>query len=141
MPTCSFCVEAGNQARSFLFIGFQLENVRLTHYIWVGDIQIDTTVMRSSQLPKVGEWTRIEISHEEVDGKYFFSFSVGGREVGRKEAGPDLRELTDVKIAIGGSLPEFVQPGFARRLVVLEKQYACFSLPTACSLVLSDCLY
>ena len=74
--------------------------------------------MSSTQLPKVGEWTKLELSHEEVDGKYFLSFSVGGREVGRKEAGPDLRNLTDVEIDVGGSS----QPGFIRRLVVLEKQ-------------------
>ena len=76
------------------------------------------STMSSTQLPKVGEWTKLELSHEEVDGKYFLSFSVGGREVGRKEAGPDLRNLTDVKISVGRR----VQPGFIRRLVVLEKQ-------------------
>ena len=116
------CVEAGKQACSVLFIEFMLTNMRLAHFIDEGDNQTDYAPLICNQLPKVGEWTRIEISHEEVDGKYFLSFSVGGREVGRKEAGPDLKKLSDVKIAIGGSLPEFVQPGFLRRLVILEKQ-------------------
>ena len=55
----------------------------------------------STQPPEAGEWTRIEMSHAEVDGKYFLSLSVGGREVGRMEADPRLRQLTLVKVVIG----------------------------------------
>ena len=33
----------------------------------------DHNVANGSQVPKVGEWTRIEIGHEEEDGKYFLS--------------------------------------------------------------------
>ena len=78
--------------------------------------------VESTQLPKVGEWTRVEIGHEKVDEKYFLSLSVGGREVARMEVtDPKLRKLTDVKIGIGSSLEECRQPGFIRRLVVLEK--------------------
>ena len=77
----------------------------------------------STQLPKVGEWTRVEIGHEKVDEKYFLALSVGGREVGRKEVtGPGLRKLTDFKIRIGHPDEEYRQPGFIRRLVVLEKR-------------------
>ena len=77
----------------------------------------------STQLPKVGEWTRIEIGHEKVDGMYFLSLSVGGREVGRKEVtDPGLRKLTDVTFRIGHAEREHYQPGFIRRLIVLEKQ-------------------
>ena len=77
----------------------------------------------STQLPKVGEWTRVEIGHEKVDEKYFLALSVGGREVGRKEvSGPELRNLTDVNVYIGHPVEKNCQPGFIRRLVVLEKQ-------------------
>ena len=81
------------------------------------------TVVDSTQLPKVGEWTRVEFGHEKVDDKYFLSLSVGGREVGRKEvSGPELRNLTDVNVYIGHPVEKNCQPGFIRRLVVLEKQ-------------------
>ena len=77
--------------------------------------------LRSNQLPRVGEWTRIEISHEEEDGKYFLSLSVAGKEVGREEVDdPQLRNLTGVKVTLGHA-KELTQPGFIRRLVVLEK--------------------
>ena len=114
------CVEAGNIVQSFLVIGFRLTNIRLVVSIFMGDEydQIDTTPLMSSQLPKIGEWTRFEVSHEEVEGKYFLSFSVGGREVGRREADPDHGKLTDVEIYFRG----LSLPGFVRRLVVLEKQ-------------------
>ena len=63
------------------------------------------------------------IGHEMVDEKYFLFLSVGGREVGRKEVtDPELRKLTDVKIGIGDSDEECRQPGFIRRLVVLENR-------------------
>merc|ERR1711978_631605 len=42
--------------------------------------------LRSTELPKFGEWTRIEISHEEEAGKFFFVFSVGGTQMGREES-------------------------------------------------------
>ena len=79
----------------------------------------DPLVLESNQLPRIGEWTRIEVSHEEEDGKYFLSFAVGGRELGRKEAtDPEFREMTDVTIDIGRHM---IQPGFIRRLLVLQK--------------------
>ena len=80
----------------------------------------DLLLLESRQLPTIGEWTRIEVSHEEEDGKFFLSFAVGGRELGRKEATDlELREMTDVRINIGGY---WVQPGFIRRLLVLQKE-------------------
>ena len=75
----------------------------------------------SNQLPKVGEWTRIEISHEEADGKYFLALSLGGKELGRKEMS-EQKELVNVKFALGHHQRERCQLGFIRRLVVLEKQ-------------------
>ena len=112
-------VKAGDPVHSRLVIAFKFPNISVFHHIYEGDdLFLAPSTMSSTQLPKVGEWTKLELSHEEVDGKYFLSFSVGGREVGRKEAGPELRNLTDVKIGVGRPR----QPGFIRRLVVLEKQ-------------------
>ena len=78
--------------------------------------------MVSSQVPEVGQWTRIEISHEERDGKYFLALSVGGQEVEKTEAHPDFKKLADVQIIAGGTAREVIpQPGFIRRLAVVGK--------------------
>ena len=77
--------------------------------------------LRLNQLPKIGEWTRIVLSHEEEGGKYYLSFGVGGTQMARKEVtDPELRNMTDVKICAGdnGDRP---QPGFIKGLVVLQK--------------------
>ena len=59
----------------------------------------DLLVLESNQLPRIGEWTRIEVSHEEEDGEFFLSFAVEGRELEGKEAtDPEFREMTDVRI-------------------------------------------
>ena len=78
------------------------------------------TVMLRGPSPAVGEWTRIEVSHEEEDGKFFLSLSVGDAEVVKEEVtDPDLRNLSGVKILFGGL--KVSQPGCVRRLVVLQK--------------------
>ena len=79
--------------------------------------------LRSTELPKVGEWTRIEISHEEEDGKFFFVFSVGGTQMGREESYvsrvfSELWTEEGLKIDLGNSVR---QPGFVRGLVVVVK--------------------
>ena len=109
---------------SFVATCFPFPKITLVQGILDDDNQLQAgTVVDSTQLPKVGEWTRVEIGHEKEDEKYFLSLSVGGREVGRKEVtDPELRKLTDVKIVIGHSHEECRQPGFIRRLVVLEKR-------------------
>ena len=117
---------------SFVAIFFPFPKIVLTHGIKDNinsQVQMQRAV-KSTQLPKVGEWTRVEIGHEKVDEKYFLSLSLGGREVGRKEVtDPELRKLTDVqvcigdqKVCIGDQIQEGPQPGFIRRLVVLEKR-------------------
>ena len=109
---------------SFVGICFRFPKILLAEEI-VGDnnqIQVQRAI-QSTQLPKVGEWTRIEICHEMVDGKYFLSLSVGGTEVGRSEVtNPELRRLADAKVCIGSANREQYQPGFIRRLVILEKR-------------------
>ena len=57
--------------------------------------------LESKQPPKVGEWTRIEISQEEENGKCVLSFSVGGNEIGREEMGDFKETMNDVKIFAG----------------------------------------
>ena len=45
-------------------------------------VHLDDThdvLILSDQLPKLHEWTRVEISHVEEGGKYFLSLSVGGK--------------------------------------------------------------
>ena len=72
--------------------------------------------MSSNELPKIGEWTRLEISHEEKEGKFFLSLAIGDTEVARKKMKTTrMAKLTDVEISIGW------QPGFIKRLLVLEK--------------------
>ena len=70
------------------------------------------TTIKSEQLPNLFEWTRIEIGHEENNGEYLITFSVGGKEVDDE----DLRKLEDVDLMIGSFR------GIARGLFVLEKQ-------------------
>ena len=92
-------------------------------YIQPKNIELDIDVrsqgisIKSEQLPKLFEWTRIEIGHEENNGEYLITFSVGGKEVGQQEVdNEDLRKLEDVDLMIGSFR------GIARGLFVLEKQ-------------------
>ena len=84
-------------------------------------------VAAGNQVPKVGEWTRIEISHKKEEGKYFLSLAVGGEQVGREEVNePALHNPTDVKLSIGcyqgaGQGRAHPLPGFVRRVVVVHK--------------------
>ena len=78
------------------------------------------TVWLRGPPPAVGEWTRIEVSHEEEDGKYFLSLAVGDAEVVKQEVTDlELRNLSGVKIMFGGL--KISQPGCVRRLIVLQK--------------------
>ena len=92
----------------------------------------DWTGLKIDHLPKLCEWTRIDISHEEEDGEYFIILSVGGKEVGRTQVDDsDFENLEDVKIHTGGmfedeydfeSVEEAIQTGIIRGLVILEKR-------------------
>ena len=115
--TSSLGVLVGGRVRLDMDIVFSSSQFGLELWRWDG---VDQLLLESSQLPTIGEWTRIEVSHEEEDGKFFLSFAVGGRELGRKEAtDPEFREMTDVRIDIGRHR---IQPGFIRRLLVLQKE-------------------
>ena len=82
--------------------------------------------LESKQPPKVGEWTRIEISQEEENGRCILSFSVGGKEIGREDMGDCKETMYDVKVFAGSKWSDSpnwpAQPGFIRGLVILDKQ-------------------
>ena len=97
--------------------------VLLGGYLWGDDNQLlARRVVIGDQVPNVGEWTRIEIGHEEEDGKYYLSLAVGGEHVGREEVTDlELKNPTDVKINIGNRGLSPPLPGFLRGVVVLQK--------------------
>ena len=103
--------------RGYIGIAFALVNGA-----WVYSIHGDDQSMRFvqiDQLPKIGEWTKIEISQKEENGRFFLSFTVGGNVVRREDVtDTKLMNPTNVKILFGQSDS---QPGFIRKLVLLEK--------------------
>ena len=105
---------------SQLITTFVNSGIRLEQIIWDDEIYPPSVrVIQSNIKPKIGEWTKIEISHEKVGDEYFLAFSVDGREVGRAEGlDPELRNLTDLEIMTDGAEAE----GVIRRVIVLEKK-------------------
>ena len=76
----------------------------------------------SNELPVVGEWTRVEISHEREEDKYFLYLTVGGKELGQKDVTSDqLRNAPGTLLSIGRDDPGLIQTGFVRRVVALRK--------------------
>ena len=75
-------------------------------------------ISMATELPKVGNWTRIEITQENgADGRLYLSLSVGRNLIGREWI-EHASDYTEVKIYAGDQFP---QPGSIRRLVVLQK--------------------
>ena len=112
-PLGGCCVRIGLHSTKIILqqLSFDLED----------DLEDVEDIVESSQLPKIGEWTKIEVGHEKVGGKFFLYLSIGGREVGRTDdIDPRLMKLTDVRVTLGHDAQKFYQPGFIRRLVVLE---------------------
>ena len=111
-------LSSSNLERLEFLISFSNSNISLL-VLNHGNTLVD---LKSTQLPKLHEWSRIEISHleEEEGGNYFLSLSVGGKELGREgfEMG---RNMTDVNIGCIGPLA-FKQTGFIKELVVSDKQ-------------------
>ena len=80
--------------------------------------EVTRSVLCSSMVPKVGIWTRIEVSQEKEDGRYFFALSVEGNRVGREETLRNgLLRLSDASIDL---FPAGNLCGDFRRLVVLN---------------------
>ena len=89
----------------------------------VGELKM---TIESNELPEVDKWTRVEISHEKEDDKYFLYLTVGGNELGRKEVtSGELRGPAGTLVNIGKSnienYPISIQPGLVRRLIALGK--------------------
>ena len=86
-------------------------------HLFVGDRLAED--IRIDHLPKVGEWTKIEVTHE-VDQHGFqgpvLTFSVGGKELTREMTSNMLVNLEDIDICIGDHAI-----GIIRGLVLLEK--------------------
>ena len=85
----------------------------------------DLATTEPGQLPPIGEWTRIEMTHavDEETGRYSISVSIAGVEVMKKVRFVD-REAVDMDATIGLGDPdsrEMSMPGVVRGLVVLEK--------------------
>ena len=77
--------------------------------------------VESNELPVVGKWTRVEISHEMEEDKYFLYLTVGGKELGKSDvtfaesrAAPPASTFLHLNV-------RHTQPGFVRRLVALRK--------------------
>ena len=84
-------------ANRTIAIGSKLSQVKLVAED--NNLLPNLTLVRLGRLPAVGEWTRIEVSHEEEGGKYFLSLTVGDAEVVKKEVTDyDLRNLSTVRI-------------------------------------------
>ena len=79
--------------------------------------------IKSNELPVVGEWTRVEISHEKEEDKYFLYLIVGGKELGERDVTfAELRGASrGTDLCIGEDDAGFIQPGLIRRLVALRK--------------------
>ena len=81
--------------------------------------------IESNELPEVGKWTRVEISHEKEEDKYFLYLTVGGKELGKSDitfAESRAAPPTDTFLRIGtDDVRRDTQPGFVRRLVALRK--------------------
>ena len=120
-PCSSFALGSFENER-VLMIAVACTSSRILLAIDIDRPGIEAGFVASSQVPEVGQWTRIEISHEERDGEYIMALSVGGQEVGKTEAHPDFKKLADVRIIAGGTAGEMIpQPGFIRRLAVVGK--------------------
>ena len=108
--------------------GFMLElNVlptKIAIYLASTDTSVEE-VVASNHVPKLNNWSRIEITYEEEGGKYFLSFSINGRKSNKEEVSDDF-DLGSLK----GSFEEVViltghdeenQPGTIKCITVLEK--------------------
>ena len=80
-------------------------------------------VCNTGGVPRLGEWTTIEISNEvEESGKCTFSVIIAGKLVFREE-NAGSRELSDVYVTTAPySSDDSMQQGYIRRLIVMTKK-------------------
>ena len=100
----------------FHSVAFSRSKAILTFGIWIG--------LETEHELKIGEWNRIEITHDEgEDGRFFLSLSVGERELGQMDLGVmEQEKFTNVEIGFAYSVDD-VPPDFPsiRRFLVIEK--------------------
>ena len=76
----AFAVSCRVDAASVVNLAIAFKGSRI---LLVQDDLVEADILiESSSLPKIGEWTRIEISHEKEGDEFVLSLVVGGREVG-----------------------------------------------------------
>ena len=84
-------------------------------------IRRELKILMTVPCPSQGDWNRIEVSHEEGDGKYFLSLTLEDKRMCREEMATNVfASLTDVGIKSGYS--PYTQHGLIRQLVVLDKK-------------------
>ena len=85
-------------------------------------LQREIATTPPDELPPIGEWTRIEMTHalNEETGKYFISVSIAGIEVMKVMRQHDPETLV-MDATIGCGDPHYAMAGGIRGLVVLEK--------------------
>ena len=109
--------------RTCYSLAFSLDGVELLfeEEIDGGPLQQDIAGTEPDQLPPIGEWTRIEMTHavDEETGRYFISVSFGDIEVMKvmRQFDPEILVM-DATIGCGDPP---AMPGVMRGLVVLEK--------------------
>ena len=114
LPELAFLLDDG----LYYTLGFTNEDSKalLTYRIWIG--------LETEHKLKIGEWNRIEITHDEgEDGRFFLSLSVGERELGQMDLGVmEQEKFTNVEIGFAYSVDD-VPPDFPsiRRFLVIEK--------------------
>ena len=80
-------------------------------------------VCNTGGVPRLGEWTTIEIFNEEEEmGKCTFSVIIGGKRVFRED-NEGSRDLTDVCVRLAPySTDDGMQQGYIRRLSIMTKK-------------------
>ena len=121
-------LEVYSQKQQIFKIDFPAPNMRLVFPMASLQVDNDQGVF-SCPAPLLGEWTRIEVTHEREPevGRFTVALAVDGEEVGRVDVDqPVLRSLTDIKIFIGSAEDPSqcfrrIQYGDIREVVVLDK--------------------
>ena len=70
------------------------------------------------EIPKLFQWTRVEVTHERFDDQFLLTLALDGKGVAKFDAHPELQRMTDVLIAAVAADSE--DEGTIKRIVVLR---------------------
>ena len=70
------------------------------------------------EIPKLFQWTRVEVTHERFDDQFLLTLALDGKGVAKFDAHPELQRMTDVYIAAVAADSE--DEGTIKRIVVLR---------------------